>query len=170
MEVKQLLRRRFIAQRKAMLPHIVTKKSSELNDKIISSTNWKHVKQLHCFLPLVGSNEPDMRQAIEFAMSHDVTVYTTYAPGSDNRELKSGLQQNLCMFSLGDSAQFDVVIIPMLAYDPATNHRLGFGGGFYDRMLADQSKAQKIGVCFSEFTADLPIEPHDQPLDTIMAA
>jgi 5,10-methenyltetrahydrofolate synthetase len=106
---------------------------------------------------------------IEFALNQGVIVYTT-RPGKNVMELGSDLRQNLREYSLGDKVQCDVIIVPMLAYDPATKHRLGFGSGFYDRMLAGQTQAKKIGVCFSEFATELPVEPHDQALDDIIVA
>ena len=43
--------------------------------------------------------------------------------------------------------EIDVVIVPMLGFN-VNGHRLGYGGGFYDRFLS-QTKAAciKIGVC-----------------------
>ncbi|MEK9195764.1 MAG: 5-formyltetrahydrofolate cyclo-ligase, partial [Patescibacteria group bacterium] len=70
----------------------------------------------------------------------------------------------------GDEIQFDLIIVPMLAYDPVTKHRLGFGGGFYDRLLASQPEAVSVGVCFKEFAVEnLPVEPTDIALDEIIA-
>ena len=64
---------------------------------------------------------------------------------------------------------FDVVIMPMLGFDPKTLHRIGYGGGYYDRFLATQPEAQKIGVCYdSAQTTDLPSEPHDIQLNQII--
>ena len=31
----------------------------------------------------------------------------------------------------------NIVIVPLLAFDPNTMHRLGYGGGYYDRTLED---------------------------------
>ena len=30
----------------------------------------------------------------------------------------------------------DAVLVPMVAFNPLSCHRLGYGGGFYDRTLA----------------------------------
>jgi 5-formyltetrahydrofolate cyclo-ligase len=50
------------------------------------------------------------------------------------------------------------------------NHRLGFGGGFYDRFLAGQPKARKIGLAFEIgfITSNFPAEAHDVKLDMII--
>ena len=61
-----------------------------------------------------------------------------------------------------DPAWPDVVVVPGLAFTP-TGHRLGQGGGWYDRFLVDvRDDCETIGVCFHEQLVDtLPIEPHD---------
>jgi 5-formyltetrahydrofolate cyclo-ligase len=160
METKVSLRRHLQAMRRGISADVFETQNSKLVQLVIAKIEWSQIKILHCFLPLTHSNEPDMRHVI---------VYTT-RPGKNVMELGSDLRQNLREYSLGDKVQCDVIIVPMLAYDPATKHRLGFGSGFYDRMLAGQNRAQKIGVCFSEFATELPVEPHDQALDDIIVA
>ena len=65
----------------------------------------------------------------------------------------------------GESVPFDsidAVLVPGLAFDRRGN-RLGFGGGWYDRMLARcRPDAAFVGVAFDEqlFPA-IPAEPHD---------
>jgi 5-formyltetrahydrofolate cyclo-ligase len=47
---------------------------------------------------------------------------------------------------------------------------LGYGGGFYDRTLANlQPKPFTVGLGFTNgFVDDFEPEPHDQPLDAIL--
>jgi len=56
----------------------------------------------------------------------------------------------------------DVAIVPGLAFTPG-GQRLGQGGGWYDRFLAEVSDGcVTVGVCFHEQLVDvLPVEPHD---------
>ena len=65
----------------------------------------------------------------------------------------------------------DVVLTPLLAFD-RRGHRIGFGGGFYDRTLAhlrQHKKILSIGLAFSFQEIPLvPIEPTDEPLDWIL--
>lgn len=63
-----------------------------------------------------------------------------------------------------------VVIVPLLAYDRVGN-RLGYGGGFYDRMLANtRHDCLKIGLSwFPPHTELLPTEPTDIPLDMVVS-
>jgi len=59
----------------------------------------------------------------------------------------------------------EVVFVPLLAYDKRGN-RIGYGKGYYDRFLADCSKAcLKIGLSFFPPEEHLPAEENDIPLD-----
>ncbi len=53
-------------------------------------------------------------------------------------------------------------IVPGLAFT-RDGRRLGYGGGWYDRLMADApASAKKIGVAYSfQVVEDLPSEPHD---------
>lgn len=59
-------------------------------------------------------------------------------------------------------------LVPALAFDKQ-NHRLGYGGGYYDRLLEQFSEdAITIGVGFVEQMTDtLPIDPWDRVLSQI---
>ena len=65
----------------------------------------------------------------------------------------------------------DVVLVPFLAFD-SSGHRLGYGGGYYDRTLARLKEkghvlAVGIGYAGQEVPA-LPRDSHDQPLDLVV--
>ena len=65
----------------------------------------------------------------------------------------------------------EILIVPLLAFT-RNGDRLGYGGGFYDRSLA-QLRARRatlaIGFAFAgQEVAELPLEPTDEPLDMIV--
>jgi len=66
-----------------------------------------------------------------------------------------------------DLGTLEVIFIPGLGFD-VKGYRLGYGGGFYDRVLRETS-ALKVGVCYSfQLVESLPVEPHDVPVDLII--
>ncbi|MFM9879363.1 MAG: 5-formyltetrahydrofolate cyclo-ligase [Burkholderiaceae bacterium] len=62
-----------------------------------------------------------------------------------------------------------LLFVPCVGYGPG-GYRLGYGGGFFDRMLARLSpRPTTVGLSFSQgFVADFMPEPHDIPLDAIL--
>jgi 5-formyltetrahydrofolate cyclo-ligase len=61
----------------------------------------------------------------------------------------------------------DLLLVPLLAFD-GRGHRLGYGGGFYDRTLA-LLNIPAIGIAYAgQEVASLPDEPHDRRLDMIL--
>jgi 5-formyltetrahydrofolate cyclo-ligase len=65
----------------------------------------------------------------------------------------------------------DVVLVPLLAFD-VRGHRLGYGGGFYDRTLSRLRKTKPIiavGLAYDEQRVDaVPVESYDQKLDWVL--
>ncbi len=62
----------------------------------------------------------------------------------------------------------DIMIVPALAFDGG-GHRIGYGGGFYDRTLALYDKARAIGFAFSGQIIDhVPRTDHDRELEAVI--
>ena len=65
----------------------------------------------------------------------------------------------------------DIILIPLVAFDKNLN-RLGYGGGYYDRLINKLSKKKKIikiGLALSVQKIDkVPINKYDQKLDYIV--
>ena len=65
----------------------------------------------------------------------------------------------------------DILLIPLVAFDKNLN-RLGYGGGYYDKLIEKLSKKKKIikiGLALSVQKIDkVPINIHDQKLDYIV--
>ena len=67
----------------------------------------------------------------------------------------------------------DVILAPMLAFDEE-GWRLGYGGGFYDRTVADlrsfQQRVKLIGIAYEGQKLDkIPVGPFDVPLDAVLS-
>ena len=67
--------------------------------------------------------------------------------------------------------EVDVWLVPGLAFT-RNGKRLGYGGGWYDRLLAEAQKtARKIGIAHAfQVVDDLPSEPHDILLSEVICA
>jgi 5-formyltetrahydrofolate cyclo-ligase len=64
----------------------------------------------------------------------------------------------------------DVVLVPCVAYTKS-GHRLGYGGGYFDRWLAAHPHVTSIGVAWAATEiseADFAAQPHDQALTLVV--
>jgi 5-formyltetrahydrofolate cyclo-ligase len=65
--------------------------------------------------------------------------------------------------------RIDLLLIPAVAID-AHGYRLGYGGGYYDRLRADPwwRRIPTIGIVFDlNYVETLPIDPWDLPIDKV---
>lgn len=65
----------------------------------------------------------------------------------------------------------EIVVVPLIGFT-TSGHRLGQGGGHYDRWLAEHPEAKAIGLAWDiqliEPDNALPIEPHDRSVDAVI--
>lgn len=68
-----------------------------------------------------------------------------------------------------DAGRMDLIVLPGAAFT-RDGKRLGYGGGFYDTLLAGPAAGIPLaGVCFPcQLLDDLPTEPHDQRVDMVI--
>jgi len=62
----------------------------------------------------------------------------------------------------------DLILVPGLGYD-REGYRLGWGGGYYDRLLAE-SPAYSLGLCRAAFLSETPLprEEHDRAVSAVL--
>lgn len=95
-------------------------------------------------------------------------IFRAWTPGEP---LGSGLWDIKIPLETSPEVLPDVLIVPLLAFDPH-GYRLGYGGGFYDRTLA-KLRALKpivaIGVGFAaQAVSHVPHDDLDQRVDFVM--
>ena len=65
----------------------------------------------------------------------------------------------------------DLLFVPLAAFD-RRGHRIGYGGGHYDRalkLLRAKGPIRAVGVAYAVSEIDpMPDEPHDERLDLIL--
>ncbi|MEE2525889.1 5-formyltetrahydrofolate cyclo-ligase [Hyphobacterium sp. HN65] len=91
-------------------------------------------------------------------------------------EPADGLGNGLCgnLEPLSDKPEMtpSLLIVPLLSFD-AKGHRLGYGGGYYDRTLsglrAGGVPVTAVGIAFEEqLVASVPTAKNDQSLDLVI--
>jgi 5-formyltetrahydrofolate cyclo-ligase len=68
-----------------------------------------------------------------------------------------------------DPAEVDLIIVPALALDGA-GQRLGYGRGFYDRLLPTLPHAFRVGVAYAfQVVPEIPATTHDVPMHCVIS-
>jgi 5-formyltetrahydrofolate cyclo-ligase len=130
----------------------------------LEGLDWADIHLLHCYEPIAQLKEVDITAFIATIQRQYPKIQLYTSRRIDNVWEVVAWQNH----EITPTPQFDAVIVPMLGFDSRL-HRIGYGGGYYDRFLATQPQARKIGVCFKLGRVQhVPAEPHDVVLDTIV--
>jgi 5-formyltetrahydrofolate cyclo-ligase len=169
--MKNVLRKKYKLLRKSF-----TEKQKNEFSKIIYNTCINNFdlenKNISIFIPIAKFNEIDTWHFLNKLTAN------YFLPVVQNKKLKHIRYENKEQLKLSDwgileptfgeevvPAKFDIVIIPLLAYDNCGN-RIGYGAGFYDGFLKDcNPKCKFIGVSFFEpeietietYQSDIPL-------------
>lgn len=162
MSSKQELRAKLKFDRLEMTDAEHTLKSRQIIDRLKDAADWSKVRSVHYFEPLKELLEPDISGFVVWLEDNYPEIHL-----ATSRQI--GNQWEIISVSAGAPVeQFDVIIVPMLGFDSRL-HRIGYGGGYYDKFLATQPDAQKIGTCFELGRLDeLPAETYDIALNKIV--
>jgi 5-formyltetrahydrofolate cyclo-ligase len=127
--------------------------SAAITKNLIDLLNWESFETIHCYENIISLREVQTEVLLNFLAEKGKRVTLQDKTGG----------QPLA------KERYDLIIVPTLGFD-AKGRRMGWGGGFYDRLLAQQPKALKIGLAYeSGYVAKgLPSEVHDVPLNIII--
>lgn len=180
---KAALRRAVLAQRRALPAAEVARRSALLCAGFFAHFPVAEWRWLHVFLPLLAKNEPDtwaiIRRVWEAQAALQLAAPVVQPDGSSLRHYELtpdtplvpnrwGIPEPVAALGVEvQPAQLDAVLVPLLACDQR-GHRVGYGGGFYDRFLAQcRPGTQFIGLSILE-EAPVPeiadVLPTDVPL------
>jgi 5-formyltetrahydrofolate cyclo-ligase len=166
---KQRLREELKRKRQALPRSEVKKNSAKIIERLLKTLDLSSIQSLHTYLPIKELNEVDTWPLLHFIWQNypQIKTATWEGQGRNSKAIWINQQGQKSAFPAG--FQFDVVVVPLLGFDK-NNHRLGFGGGFYDRFLATQPKAQKIGLGYQSglVSSGLPHDKYDIPLDKVV--
>ena len=176
--MKQALRDKMRATRKAITPNLHAKKSASIREKLEAMPEWQSAKKV--LLYVSTKDEVDTHQLTKDCIESDKQVYVPkvkdekllICPIKTWTDLKPGAFGILEPCETADPAhpeEIDLILVPGLAFDQ-TGHRIGYGRGFYDSLLKS-TKGLKVGLAFEEqIVGKIPTEDHDVPLDLIISS
>ncbi len=163
MNRKSELRKRLKRARLELTDAERTVMSRAIVERLEHVIDWSKISTVHYFEPMSELMEPDISSFVTYLQDNfeNIKLFTPRLVGGEWRTVAR---------QAGDIPEtFDVVIVPMLGFAPDTLHRIGYGGGFYDKFLKVRPQAQKIGVCYDQGrVTEKFIEGHDVALDIIV--
>ena len=171
---KEKLRREMIKMRGAMTPAEVEEKSHKINALLLQIPEYAAANAIMFYVP--NGNEVSIDEVIKEALASGKTILLPAASGQslipvEIKEYPEGIETGpLKMGQPKDKTEYtgkiDVAVIPGMAFTES-GHRLGRGGGHYDRML-EARKFFRIGVAYESQMRTFPAEAHDQLMDVIV--
>lgn len=161
--LKAELRKIYLAKQKSLSPAERAEKSRLIAQTFFQSFDLSRIKFLHAFLPIEKFGEIDTKPIFE-TIWRDFPNVKTLAPRVDfqtneieNLKFTSETLLSENRWSIREpahdetveSAEIDLILVPLLCFDEA-GFRVGYGKGFYDRLLKKcRADCLRIGLSYS---------------------
>ncbi len=171
---KAELRRHLLAARRSLAPDVKTQADARILARLADWLQAHPVRVLGAYLAMAG--EPDLsalyaalaEQGVIIAMP---VVLNKQQPLSFVRWQQGDVLARDASGTLAPAAreQFlmpDAVIAPCVGFT-SHNLRLGYGGGYFDRTLAQQPRPKAWGVAYAFTRVSFAADRYDMPLDVI---
>ncbi|WP_457446703.1 5-formyltetrahydrofolate cyclo-ligase [Roseateles sp. P5_E4] len=121
---------------------------------------------LGVYWPLPGEFDPGpvpFARALPFARREPAEmVYRRWDGGVPAAQDECGIAS-----STGAVVVPDVVLVPCVGFT-REGFRLGYGGGYFDRWLAEHPGVTTVGLAWSAAETHFPVEAHDRALTLIL--
>lgn len=175
---KTELRRSIRAQKRAMTEDEINRRSEKLGQLFAASDAYKNAKTIYGYLPY--NQEVRTVPMLEQALKDGKRVAVPKCYGDEMKFIflddLSKVEKGYCGIPepVADEPVADdetaLVLMPGLAFDPQ-GHRIGYGGGFYDKFLAAEPSHPTLALCYDfQLLEHLETEDHDVPVDYVLWA
>ena len=175
---KTELRKAIRAKKRAMTEEQIVCKSEALGRQFLESEEYRAARSIYGYLPY--NQEVRTVAMLEQALRDGKRVAVPKCYGDEMRFI---WMEDLSLVEKGyanipepiaDGPVADdetaLVLMPGLAFDPQ-GHRIGYGGGFYDKFLAKEPNHPTLALCYDfQMLPALETEDHDIPVDYVIWA
>lgn len=172
---KQDIRDQIIASRIALPAKERTRANRAITESVVSLSEIQAASVICIYISL--PEEVDTTRLIDRFLQDGKTVVLPKIAGgrlmltpidsrTDLRPNALGILEPVTGYYLS-VAEIDVFLVPGVGFDRAGN-RLGWGKGYYDKLL-EKTSAPKIGLAYAcQIVSRLPVEKYDIPMDTVI--
>ena len=175
---KKELRRQIRDLKRAMSEEEICRASARLGELFADSEQYKAATSIYGYLPY--NQEVRTVPMLERALAEGKRVAVPKVIGDEMRFIwitdltqvekgYAGIPEPVADGPVADDPAA-LVLMPGLAFDPQ-GHRIGYGGGFYDRFLAGEPTHPTLALCYGfQMLPSLETEEFDIPVDCVLWA
>lgn len=173
LRAKAELRKRMRALRNTIPKAALADRSARIVERVRELPEWRAATRIGLFFPIEARNEVDVRPLKALALAEGKAVgYPAIDPATHVMTLRRARADELAERGLGFAeppeaaeelpAEGLLVVTPALALD-ADGNRLGYGRGYYDRLLARMAPpAVAVAVAYDfQLLAEVPTTDAD---------
>ena len=172
---KFFLRKYFKKQRSLLDINQVEELNTRIFKNLLELNIWEK-SCYHLYLSNEINNEAETGEIIKFLFKKHKRVFVPKIQGSNLMNIEIDNNTNYSLNYLGikeplssnqkDTNLLEVIFVPLLVFDKL-GHRVGYGGGYYDKFLGNiKDDILKIGLSlFEPIDKIQDIEKHDISLD-----
>ena len=172
---KKTYRRQFLQARRSLAVAQWRSRSDRLCSVLLGCPLFARARRILTYASV--KNEPDLSPLLALPgrrwglprCAGDALHWHWWQPGAALLPGAYGIPEPEAASQRCNPPEVDLILIPAVACDRA-GYRLGYGGGYYDRLLsqADWRHCQTLGVTFAATClTELPRDPWDLPLDGV---
>lgn len=175
---KKALRRQVRERKRAMSPEQIESAGEDLYRQFLSTDQYACARTIYGYLPYNQEVRTGPILAKALADGKRVAVPKVY--GDEMRFIYIDGFDHLAKSDMGIPEPIEdgpiaddptaLVIMPGVAFDKA-GHRIGYGGGYYDKFLAAEPNHPTIALCYDfQVFPKLETEEFDVPVDLVLWA
>lgn len=175
---KSALRREIREKKKAMTQTEIEERSARLGELFAQTDAYQNAKTIYGYMPY--NQEVRTVPILERAIREGKKVAVPKVYGDTMRFIYLDDLNLVAKSDMGipepvadDPVAEDktaLVLMPGLAFDEA-GHRIGYGGGFYDKFLVAEPNHPTVALCYDfQMFAHLDTEEFDIPVDKVIWA
>jgi 5-formyltetrahydrofolate cyclo-ligase len=170
---KSELRKVMLAKRPSIPEAVRTRHEDVILEHILSLPSFRRAGSIALYMPVRGEVgllslwRPEEKKILFPKVTGDDLVFSPAASEKDFAKGAYGIPEPLSGKTV-EASEIDIIFVPGIAFDRYC-HRLGYGKGYYDRLIKKYSQTIFIGVCLDEFCIErLPVDPWDARVDFVV--
>lgn len=175
---KKALRQQIREKKRAMTEEQIMNASALLGAQFVATKQYAEAKTVYGYLPynqevrtvpiLQRALDDGKRVAVPKVYGDEMRfIYITDFNGLAHSDM--GIPEPIADAPVADDPTA-LVLMPGLAFDPQ-GHRIGYGGGFYDKFLAAEPHHPTVALCYDfQMLPKLETDTFDIPVDLVLWA